>query len=87
MQLLDSGNLVLRDQGSDSGQFLWQSFDYPTDTLLPDMKFGWDLNTGLDRFLSSWKSSDDPGTGDFSFKLGYHGFPEAFFIERSRKKV
>ncbi|KAG5234846.1 receptor serine/threonine-protein kinase [Salix suchowensis] len=78
MQLLDSGNLVLRDQESDSGQFLWQSFDYPTDTLLPDMKFGWDLNTGLDRYLSSWKSSDDPGTGDFSFKLQYHGFPEAF---------
>uniref|UniRef100_A0A6N2M4Q4 non-specific serine/threonine protein kinase n=1 Tax=Salix viminalis TaxID=40686 RepID=A0A6N2M4Q4_SALVM len=78
MQLLDSGNLVLRDQDSDSSQFLWQSFDYPTDTLLPDMKFGWDLNTGLDRYLSSWKSSDDPGTGDFSFKLQYHGFPEAF---------
>jgi hypothetical protein len=81
MQLLDSGNLVLRDQESDSGQFLWQSFDYPTDTLLPDMKFGWDLNTGVNRFLRSWKSSDDPGTGDFSFKLEYHGFPEAFLLK------
>ncbi|XP_034927215.1 receptor-like serine/threonine-protein kinase SD1-8 [Populus alba] len=78
MQLLDSGNLVLKEQESESGQFLWQSFDYPTDTLLPDMKLGWDLNTGLDRYLSSWKSSDDPGTGDFSFKLEYHGFPEVF---------
>ncbi|XP_061983759.1 receptor-like serine/threonine-protein kinase SD1-8 [Populus nigra] len=86
MQLLDSGNLVLRDQASDSGQFLWQSFDYPTDTLLPDMKFGWDLNAGLDRFLSSWKSSDDPGTGDFSFKLEYHGFPEAFFLKDQEKR-
>ena len=78
MQLLDSGNLVLKEQESESGQFLWQSFDYPTDTLLPDMKLGWDLNTGLDRYLSSWKSSEDPGTGDFSFKLEYHGFPEVF---------
>ncbi|CAL4896670.1 unnamed protein product [Urochloa decumbens] len=29
---MDSGNLVMRDQG---GNILWQSFDHPTDTLLP----------------------------------------------------
>ncbi|KAG5551168.1 hypothetical protein RHGRI_009559 [Rhododendron griersonianum] len=34
--LLDSGNLVLNDRRS--GDILWQSFDYPTDTLLPGMK-------------------------------------------------
>jgi hypothetical protein len=35
-QLLDSGNLVLRDDGKDgsSENYLWQSFDYPSDTLL-----------------------------------------------------
>ncbi|KAL6906175.1 hypothetical protein ACP4OV_003776 [Aristida adscensionis] len=31
-ELKDSGNLVLLDQG---GKILWQSFDYPADTLLP----------------------------------------------------
>ncbi|KAH9803161.1 hypothetical protein KPL71_001659 [Citrus sinensis] len=60
-QLLDSGNLVLRgerDGGSET--YLWQSFDYPSDTLLPGMKLGWDLKTGLERRITSWKSSDDP---------------------------
>ncbi|GAY32101.1 hypothetical protein CUMW_273230, partial [Citrus unshiu] len=63
-QLLDSGNLVLRgerDGGSET--YLWQSFDYPSDTLLPGMKLGWDLKTGLERRITSWKSSDDPSLG------------------------
>ncbi|KAK8989277.1 hypothetical protein V6N11_063710 [Hibiscus sabdariffa] len=81
-QLLDSGNLVLREannSGTEStGHYLWQSFDYPTDTLLPGMKLGWDLNTGFNRFLTAWKAPTDPSSGGFSFKLDYHGFPEAF---------
>lgn len=31
-ELMDSGNLVVKDQG---GSILWQSFDHPTNTLLP----------------------------------------------------
>jgi Protein kinase domain/D-mannose binding lectin len=37
MQLLDSGNLVII--GSDPSSPLWQSFLYPTDTLLPGQNF------------------------------------------------
>nr|XP_023890959.1 putative inactive G-type lectin S-receptor-like serine/threonine-protein kinase SRK [Quercus suber] len=36
--LLDSGNLVLRDENS---KILWQSFDFPSHTLLPGMKLGY----------------------------------------------
>lgn len=36
MKLLDSGNLVLL---GDDGKTLWQSFDHPTDTLLPGQAF------------------------------------------------
>lgn len=32
-ELMDSGNLVVKDRG---GNILWQSFDHPTDTLLPN---------------------------------------------------
>ncbi|KAM6576931.1 hypothetical protein CsatB_028768 [Cannabis sativa] len=44
VQLLDNGNLVLGDEkDANTTIFLWESFDYPTDTMLPGMKLGWDL--------------------------------------------
>ncbi|KAF3456954.1 hypothetical protein FNV43_RR01609 [Rhamnella rubrinervis] len=66
-QLLDSGNLVLFQ--NDSERVLWQSFDYPTDTMLLDMKLGLDRRTGLNWFLTSWKSEDDPSTGNYSYRI------------------
>lgn len=66
-QLLDSGNLVLRSEQDQNPQhYLWQSFDYPSDTFLPGMKIGLDLKTGLDRRLTAWRSWDDPSPGDFT---------------------
>ncbi|PNX65574.1 serine/threonine protein kinase, partial [Trifolium pratense] len=37
VQLLDSGNLVVKD-ANNTENFLWESFDYPGDTLLAGMK-------------------------------------------------
>lgn len=48
-KLLDTGNVVLRDNFSSNtceGNYMWQSFDYPSDTLLSGMKVGWNLKTG-----------------------------------------
>ncbi|KAL7218148.1 hypothetical protein ACSBR2_011426 [Camellia fascicularis] len=59
--LLDSGNLVLRDGAP--GALLWQSFDYPSHTLLPGMKIGYDRSNGKIWSLISWKSREDPGPG------------------------
>jgi hypothetical protein len=75
-QLLDSGNLVLVQQ--DNQRVIWQSFDYPTNTLLPFMKLGLEKRTGLNRYLTSWKSKDDPGTGNASFRIDPTGFPQLF---------
>ncbi|KAK4387938.1 G-type lectin S-receptor-like serine/threonine-protein kinase [Sesamum angolense] len=77
-QLLESGNLVVRGGNDHDGQenFLWQSFDYPTDTYLPGMSLGWNFVTGKETYLSSWKSNDDPGTGEFSFHLDPTGYPQ-----------
>lgn len=49
-------------------QVLWQSFDYPTDTLLPGMKIGINTKTGQRWSLTSWLNDGDPASG--SFKLG-----------------
>ncbi|XP_038895961.1 G-type lectin S-receptor-like serine/threonine-protein kinase At4g27290 [Benincasa hispida] len=73
-QLLDNGNLVLRESGFEN--YLWQSFDYPSDTLLPGMKLGWDLKTGMNWKLTSWKSSNDPSSGDFTYGMDPGGLPQ-----------
>ncbi|KAJ9671899.1 hypothetical protein PVL29_025525 [Vitis rotundifolia] len=76
-QLLESGNLVMRNGNDrDPENFLWQSFDYPCDTLLPGMKLGRNRVGGLDRYLSSWKSADDPSKGNFTYWIDPSGFPQ-----------
>ncbi|KAL4324259.1 hypothetical protein GQ457_11G013190 [Hibiscus cannabinus] len=82
--LLDSGNLVVRDENESRPEnFLWQSFDYPCDTLLQGMKLGRDLVTGLDRPLSSWRTPDDPSPGNFTYRFDFGGFPELILREGS----
>ncbi|PON43781.1 S-receptor-like serine/threonine-protein kinase [Parasponia andersonii] len=86
-QLLDSGNLVLRENESKNSElYLWQSFDYPSDTLLAGMKLGWDLKPGLERYLTSWKSVDDPSTGDFTYRMDINGLPQSVLAMGSTRK-
>ena len=77
VQLLDSGNLVLREENEENPEnYLWQSFDSPSDTWLPGMKVGWDLRTRLERRLTAWKSPDDPSPGELSWGVELHEYPE-----------
>jgi len=75
-QLLDSGNLILFWKRS--RKTVWQSFDYPTNILLPGMKLGLDRKLGIDRFLTSWRSAEDPGFGDFSLRINPNGSLQGF---------
>ncbi|KAF4384163.1 hypothetical protein F8388_001401 [Cannabis sativa] len=52
--MLDSGNFVLYNSES---QIIWQSFDHPTDTLLP----GQSLESGKDLISAMSKSNHSPG--------------------------
>ncbi|XP_027353645.1 G-type lectin S-receptor-like serine/threonine-protein kinase At4g27290 [Abrus precatorius] len=79
VQLLNTGNLVLMDENNNNNNnpgFLWQSFDHPCDTLLPGMKIGWNLKTGLNRRLTAWKDWDDPSSGDFTSGIVLSSNPE-----------
>ncbi|KAL5555696.1 hypothetical protein UlMin_037932 [Ulmus minor] len=62
--MLDSGNFVLYDS---RGSILWQSFDNPTDTLLPTQS----LLTGKE--LISSRSESDHSAGIFRLKMQQDG--------------
>ncbi|KAI3962709.1 hypothetical protein MKW92_012923 [Papaver armeniacum] len=77
VQLLQSGNLVLKDGSlNDASSYIWQSFDHPTNTGLPGMKFGWDLKLGLNRYFTSWKNINDPSIGNYSYGAELAGLPQ-----------
>ncbi|XP_059450898.1 G-type lectin S-receptor-like serine/threonine-protein kinase At4g03230 [Corylus avellana] len=61
VKLMDSGNLVFSDEDNQSATSLWESFQNPTDTVLPGMNISEFLS------LTSWKSDGDPGFGQFMF--------------------
>ncbi|CAN1783542.1 Receptor-like serine/threonine-protein kinase SD1-8 [Linum perenne] len=64
--LQDDGNFVLIDSNSSSVAILWESFDYPTDTLLPGQKLGRNK-------INSWNSESDPAYGAYSLQLDPKG--------------
>ncbi|XP_019156182.1 PREDICTED: G-type lectin S-receptor-like serine/threonine-protein kinase At4g27290 [Ipomoea nil] len=86
-ELLDSGNLVVRDAKDENPEnFLWQSFDYPTDTFLPGMKLGRNLETGKEVYITARKSEDDPASGQFTFAFDPTGYPQGV-IKNGQKKT
>ncbi|GLJ51286.1 hypothetical protein SUGI_1090770 [Cryptomeria japonica] len=60
--ITDSGNFIVLDAHNESA-IVWESFAHPTATLLPDAKL-WKGMT-----LTSWKSSSDPASGLYSFRM------------------
>ncbi|KAI9197837.1 hypothetical protein LWI28_005337 [Acer negundo] len=83
-KLLDSGNLVLVADDDDLNEtVIWQSFDHPTDTLLPGMKFGLNRKTGLNHVITCWKSIDDPTPGEFSIQIDPRGATQLFIYKKS----
>ncbi|KAL5802697.1 hypothetical protein ACOSQ4_031002 [Xanthoceras sorbifolium] len=79
--LLDSGNLVVRNENLD---MLWQSFDYPSNTFLPGMKIGYNRKTGKVWSLTSWKNAEDPSLGTAELKMDPKQPKEYFLMSGSQ---
>ncbi|KAJ0983490.1 hypothetical protein J5N97_011745 [Dioscorea zingiberensis] len=87
-QLLNTGNLVVRDAYADDGisTYAWQGFDYPTDTMLAGMKVGVDFVKRLNRTLIAWTSDSDPSPSPYYFMIDVRGDPEELLCEGSKKR-
>ncbi|KAI3720214.1 hypothetical protein L6452_21127 [Arctium lappa] len=60
LQLLDSGNLILVDRFNNT---LWQSFDFPTDTVVSEQRFP------VGKSLIASRNPADFSEGDYSFEM------------------
>lgn len=69
-QLLDSGNLVIflngNGNGNGNGTIIWQSFQNPVDSVLPNMRYVFNNNSEFRNVLKSWRTSSDPSVGRYS---------------------
>jgi hypothetical protein len=67
--ILDTGNFVLQQfHPNGSKTVLWQSFDYPSDTLIPTMKLGVNRKTGHNWSLVSCLTPSLATSGKFSLE-------------------
>ncbi|TVU01146.1 hypothetical protein EJB05_53393, partial [Eragrostis curvula] len=66
--ILDTGNFVLA-LASNTTNFLWQSFDEPTNVYLPGAKLGKNKDTGHTTQIVSWERPVDPSPGYYTLAL------------------
>ncbi|KAF0910645.1 hypothetical protein E2562_004641 [Oryza meyeriana var. granulata] len=79
-ELLNNGNLTLRSNGAT----LWQSFDHPTDTFIPEMKVQLNKRTRHGARIVSWKDAGDPSPGSFSYGMDPDTYLQLVMWNRSR---
>ncbi|XP_027353100.1 G-type lectin S-receptor-like serine/threonine-protein kinase At1g11300 isoform X2 [Abrus precatorius] len=81
-QFSDNGKLVLME--STKGIILWDSFQQPSDTILPGMKLSCNKRTGEKVKITSWKSPSNPSIGSFYYSIERLNLPEIFIWNESR---
>ncbi|XP_047339283.1 G-type lectin S-receptor-like serine/threonine-protein kinase B120 isoform X2 [Impatiens glandulifera] len=69
--LMDTGNLQI----SNSGQVIWQSFNHPTDTFLPEMRV-YPRPGGESKLFTSWRTATDPSPGQYSMGMDTRASPQ-----------
>ncbi|KAL8460249.1 hypothetical protein ACS0TY_031968 [Phlomoides rotata] len=82
LQILDTGNLVLRDIAANAT--IWESFSQPINALLPTMKLSYNIKTGKKVVMSAWKNVTDPDVGSFTAGIEALNIPQAFVWNNGR---
>ncbi|KAK1260328.1 G-type lectin S-receptor-like serine/threonine-protein kinase SD2-2 [Acorus gramineus] len=79
-RLLDTGNLVVfyGDRGK-KDVVLWQSFDHPSDTWLPEMEITRRLS------ITCWRSPSDPSPGLYSLRLSPRSYGSFELVYRGEE--
>ncbi|KAG6476052.1 hypothetical protein ZIOFF_065287 [Zingiber officinale] len=83
-RLLDTGNFVVGEEMTSSPP-AWESFGFPTDTLLPGMQLGVNTTSGLRTNITSWRSATDPASGDYTLGIDWHGVPQQMLWRAGQK--
>ncbi|KAJ3670255.1 hypothetical protein LUZ60_010579 [Juncus effusus] len=68
--LSDTSNLILKNE---SDLIVWQSFDHPTDTIMPGGWIEYNKITGEHMDLTCWESPENPAPGPFTRRLNPYG--------------
>ncbi|KNA19222.1 hypothetical protein SOVF_063570 [Spinacia oleracea] len=87
IELQDSGNLVLF--GSDNSTIIWESFKYPTNTLLSNQDFvqGMQLSSIPDLTKSNLTYVLDIKSGDMILSSGYNTPQTYWSMRKERRKI
>ncbi|GMI72776.1 hypothetical protein like AT4G21390 [Hibiscus trionum] len=87
-KLLNNGNFVLtrNDSIGDTSRALWQSFDEPTDTFLPGMRVPLSSKRGEYQPYRSWKTPDDPSSGNYSLGVDPNGGQQIVIWDLNKRR-
>ncbi|KAJ8564815.1 hypothetical protein K7X08_001275 [Anisodus acutangulus] len=81
--LQDSGNFVLVDHLNNVST-IWQSFEHPSDSIVPEMRVSENTRTGKRIEVKSWRSPWDPNSGNFSLGMSSVVIPQVYIWKGSR---
>ncbi|TMW96467.1 hypothetical protein EJD97_007316 [Solanum chilense] len=81
--LQDSGNFVLVDH-LNNGSTIWQSFEHPSDSIVPKMSISENTRTGERVEVKSWRSPWDPNFGNFSLGMNSGFIPQVYIWKGSQ---
>ncbi|KAI3829326.1 hypothetical protein L1987_03446 [Smallanthus sonchifolius] len=84
VMLLDTGNLIIttvQNAGGDDQDAIWRSCNHPTDTYLPNLRVYLNISNGMSNRFVSWRTPNDPSTGNYSMGIDPQGAPQVVVWE------